>query len=1508
MITASRSTEKVPRNTRQLYLNLFLFLSIVFLCPGVGWTQSAASNGYGAAVDLELNLLNIGADVGVFAPAPDVSGEGDSSYGPLTGTAVGVDIGLLNAVSVDTGLLSGAAAYDQPGLSATGEGAVENAEVLAVLPGLLGLGVTADSIFSNSEITGTCGNLQVNASSTIINGLVNVGASSVSLAANAAPNTSVNVAALGLAGVSIILNEQIISGDGDNSLSVVTNALHIHFNIDLLLVDLSGDIILGSSGAAISNCDQGPADSADVSVLKTASPDPVTVGEVLTYTIQVSNAGPDAASNVSVTDQLPAGVVIQSINADGGFTCGADQQTVACVAASLAAASTANIVIDVIPVSAGVLINTAVAGQDTADPDGDNNTSTVTTTVDPEPQASADVSVLKTASAGSVTVGELLTYTIQVSNAGPDAATNVSVTDMVPTGAAIQSVAAGGGFTCVVNQQSVVCDSASLAAASSADINIGVIPSVAGVLTNTAVVSHGANDPDDGNNTSTVTTTVDPLPPASADISVLKTASSDSVSVGEVLSYTIQVSNAGPDTAENFVISDAVPAAMLIQSINPSAGLSCSQNGQQVNCSGASLAAGASASVLISTLANVEGVAVNTAIVSQQTNDPDSDNNQSTVSTTVTPPAQPQANLSVAFSPPLPASVISGELMDVFVVVTNDGPDIAEQVFLQIDTPLTGNVEQVLPDNGLTCTFDEFNVDCQLPQLAVNAQTVVQVIVELDIPGPDQPFAAMVDALTNDPDTSDNQVSALVDVQPRPGPALDINKHAVPEVAYPGEPLVFVITIENLGDEFAENILMEDVMDEQLLIRQSSADNGGECGHSGQAVRCEWPALAAGDIATATLVTQVAEDAVPGTLINNDVSVIATDCDGDCDSDSVSVPVEPLASAQVLNQCRVNQISNNSAIGDQPFGLIDTGGKTLIVGSRDNVLGLNPDAELTLGEYDLLSKRYRELIAAGDDAQLHDFSKDRQLIALSSSTDPQSGIATADEEVYLYDRYQQAFVTDNAMETVADSADILTAGIGDAAERMILLTSGADQNQYSIVALDKDGAVAETLFTAAAGSQLDQMQISGRAGYVVFRHNGDPLAQNADSGMELFMLDTANGALRQLTDTNSQQLSIGSLDSTGGRIAFTSDADLTGDNPDGNVEVFVFDTASGFRQITRTLGVAENATPLLTHNGNAVLFVSAANLDAAATNAEPARQIFRAELAPASLRIVQLSRFTDPLGSRRITSSNASGSVIAFSSSGDLINGRNSDGSEEVFVMDCFEPRNGNWYNPLRNGNGIELELTQNNRMGIIWYTFAEDGRPVWYLAVNTFTGRSWEAELTRSTLINGTTVRETVGTVYLAFDDSHNAVLAWTLNGEAGAEPFEFLEFDRAPPLVDLTASWYPPEQSGWGSSIVTQGDRAGATVFFFDNAGQPVWALVQQNGDTVDTLRNVRFSTSTELCPGCEDRPSPPLTRQAGTIELDFLSQTEAVISTNILDADSNIEWLRSMVDYVVLTRRAP
>ena len=186
----------------------------------------------------------------------------------------------------------------------------------------------------------------------------------------------------------------------------------------------------------------GIATSADLSITKTDSPDPVQVGQALTYILTVRNDGPTDATAVSVTDTLPAGVTFDSATASQG-TCSQAAATVTCALGNLATGAQASATIVVTPTAAGSITNAASVSATQADPDSADNTDSEGTEVS---AANADLSVTKTADPSrKVEEGDLVTYTIVVRNDGPAVADDVVVQEDPPAGLSLQGHEASVG-------------------------------------------------------------------------------------------------------------------------------------------------------------------------------------------------------------------------------------------------------------------------------------------------------------------------------------------------------------------------------------------------------------------------------------------------------------------------------------------------------------------------------------------------------------------------------------------------------------------------------------------------------------------------------------------------------------------------------------------------------------------------------------------------------------------------------------------------------------------------------------------------------------------------------------------------------------------------------------------------------------------------------------------------------------------------------------------------------
>jgi uncharacterized repeat protein (TIGR01451 family) len=117
----------------------------------------------------------------------------------------------------------------------------------------------------------------------------------------------------------------------------------------------------------------------DLALAKTAAPGTVSVGATLTYTLTVTNNGPDTATGVTVADALPGQTAFVSVATTQGNCSGG--AAVNCTIGTISLGSSAMITVVVRPTAPGVLVNDAVASGNEPDPRPENNRAAVQTRV-----------------------------------------------------------------------------------------------------------------------------------------------------------------------------------------------------------------------------------------------------------------------------------------------------------------------------------------------------------------------------------------------------------------------------------------------------------------------------------------------------------------------------------------------------------------------------------------------------------------------------------------------------------------------------------------------------------------------------------------------------------------------------------------------------------------------------------------------------------------------------------------------------------------------------------------------------------------------------------------------------------------------------------------------------------------------------------------------------------------------------------------------------------------------
>ena len=507
---------------------------------------------------------------------------------------------------------------------------------------------------------------------------------------------------------------------------------------------------------------------AELSLTKTDSPDPVVAGEQLDYTIRVTNNGPGTATDVVVTDVLPAGVTYLT-NSD---SCVNNAGTLTCSLGTLMPNEVASFTIQVrvnsnflssIPASTANISNTASVAA--TEPDGNlsNNSVTITTNV----IESADLSVRKECKpdTGPAPAGTSGVCSIFVTNFGPSSARLVTVTDThfsngtfsIGTPVTTQGTCSVGGGGTVVS-----CNLGTVGSSQTVRIDVPITSDNGVDVNNVVRVLSATQDPDTTNNEATAGLSFS----ASADLVIVKTGPA-SVNLGSTFSYTLSVDNNGPSSANNVVVTDPLPPGVQFVSAVASVG-TYTVVGSTVSWNLGTVAVAdpvRTLQVTVRVLPTTGTTLVNNASVTSSTSDPNGANNLSITTTQVI-----GTDLWIAKSGTLPTNNPSGALVYQITVYNSPGasaddtptsgsggPNAAQNVQVVDALPLD-NKKMVVQFLTPGCAYSSglHRVVCSVATLPAGASATFEIQVQIKGSVGAISNTATVTSDTFDPNTSNN--------------------------------------------------------------------------------------------------------------------------------------------------------------------------------------------------------------------------------------------------------------------------------------------------------------------------------------------------------------------------------------------------------------------------------------------------------------------------------------------------------------------------------------------------------------------------------------------------------------------------------------------------------------------------------------------------------------------------------------------------------------------------------
>ena len=316
-------------------------------------------------------------------------------------------------------------------------------------------------------------------------------------------------------------------------------------------------------------------------------------GDILDYTINVSNTGGDAAKDVILSDPIPnytnfvpgslqvtAGANVGSKTDAAGddqaeydtaghrviFSLGAGANATSGGVLAIGDSSTVSFKVQV---DTGTLDQTVVTNQAKIDYTGVITGLPLTTLSNPADVTvvvpSADLALSKTVNTMAPNVGDTITYTVTLNNIGPDPATGVEVSDPLPSGLQFVSATPSEG---TYDGTTGVWAVGTVTTATPQTLTLRATVISPAAETNSAAVTHSDQfDPDPANNGASATVT-----PQQADLMLVKDVSDPRPNVGDTVTFTVMLSNSGPNTATGVTVSDPLPSGLQFVCATPSEG------------------------------------------------------------------------------------------------------------------------------------------------------------------------------------------------------------------------------------------------------------------------------------------------------------------------------------------------------------------------------------------------------------------------------------------------------------------------------------------------------------------------------------------------------------------------------------------------------------------------------------------------------------------------------------------------------------------------------------------------------------------------------------------------------------------------------------------------------------------------------------------------------------------------------------------------------------------------
>ena len=281
----------------------------------------------------------------------------------------------------------------------------------------------------------------------------------------------------------------------------------------------------------------------------------IMANDLVKFTINVTNNGPSTATNVNVTDVLD--VNFEYIGSNGRYD--SNTRTVTWNVGTLPNEGNASVWVTVRVKNNGTFRNVATVNSTENSTVKENETEITVNPVN-------NFTIIKYANVTSnITVGDLVNFTINVTNNGPSNATNVNITDTLPVGLEVVSTSGSPQIADVDGKVVITWNIGDLNNGTRTSVWVIVRVTEEGKFTNVASVNSTENTTGPSNETTIYTG-------LNVDLDIIKTVSTKTARYGDVITYTIVVTNHGPDNATDVNVTEKLSSLVRLIGASPSQG------------------------------------------------------------------------------------------------------------------------------------------------------------------------------------------------------------------------------------------------------------------------------------------------------------------------------------------------------------------------------------------------------------------------------------------------------------------------------------------------------------------------------------------------------------------------------------------------------------------------------------------------------------------------------------------------------------------------------------------------------------------------------------------------------------------------------------------------------------------------------------------------------------------------------------------------------------------------